>query len=101
MAGAFVGDTLSSFRQISRGSFRAYIAFEPDVGNFAKLSELAKDDPVRIEVVRAGLARHSGELRFLNTSTADTRVLRDDEPGGQTLPVVGLDEFFASRLSPT
>jgi FkbM family methyltransferase len=99
--GAYVGDTLAAFRRATRDRFRAYFAFEPDQANFAKVATLAAADRARIEPIAAGLARRTGQLRFSSTSSVDARILAEDEPGGEALPVVGLDEFFADRQPPT
>ena len=99
--GAYVGDTLAAFRRATSDRFRAYFAFEPDQDNFAKLAALAAADRARIEPIAAGLARHTGRLRFSSTSGVDVRLLGEDEPGGEALPVVGLEEFFADRQPPT
>lgn len=99
--GAFVGDTLKAFLVACGGRFRAYFAFEPDRANFCTLDALAAGDRSRIHPVAAGLSDHTGEVRFLTTSTVDARVLGPDEPGGEPLAVVGLDDFFANRPAPT
>jgi FkbM family methyltransferase len=99
--GAYTGDTLKAFLQACGGRFRAYYAFEPDRTNYCALELLADGDRSRIQTVAAGLSDHTGELRFLTTSTVDARVLGPDEPGGEPLPVVGLDDFFAGRPAPT
>jgi FkbM family methyltransferase len=99
--GAFVGDTLASFLGCSSGRFRGYIAFEPDPESYAKLSAVAATDPARISAVRAGLAFQESSARFRSTHGADSRLLGEDELGGDRVPVVSLDGFFAGREAPT
>ncbi|MBA2719621.1 MAG: FkbM family methyltransferase [Chloroflexi bacterium] len=99
--GAFVGDTLSSFVGESAGRFRAYYAFEPDPVSFDRLEVEAARDPARVTAVRAGLARQTSSARLLSTHGADARFLGAEESGGDEVPVVGLDEYFAKRRPPT
>jgi FkbM family methyltransferase len=99
--GAYIGDTLESFRLACKGRFRAYVAFEPNRNNFAKLAAKTAD-AIGIEVVPSGLSRHSGTVRFLTSSkNVDARVLGEDESGGDKVTVVSLDDFFTDRPSPT
>jgi FkbM family methyltransferase len=99
--GAYVGDTLRSFLERTGGRFCSYVAFEPDVETHMVLAGVAATDPGRITAVQAGLGRRSSDRRLLSTAGADSRVLGDDEPGGETVPVVALDEYFKGRRAPS
>lgn len=99
--GAFVGDTLLSFLDLSSGRYGSYVAFEPDLENFAKLATVAAVDPSRITVVQAGLAGITSSMRLLSTHGADSRVLDDEESGGVLVPVVSLDAYFEQRRPPS
>jgi FkbM family methyltransferase len=99
--GAYVGDTLRSFLVCCTGRFRSYVAFEPDRASFAKLADVAATDPARITAIRAGLARHMSSARLLSTAGTGSRLLGDDELGGESVPVVGLDEYFDGRRAPS
>jgi FkbM family methyltransferase len=99
--GAFVGDTLSSFLEHTSGKYGSYVAVEPDPGSFAKLTAVAAADPSRITVVLAGLAGHSSTARLLSTHGADSRLLSDEESGGESVPVVSLDDYFEGRGAPS
>lgn len=99
--GAFVGDTLSAFLDVSEGRFRSYAAFEPDPASYARLAEVAKRDPVRIAAIQAGLAEHSSKGRLLATHGADSRLLGIEESGGDSVPLVSLDDYFERRAAPT
>jgi FkbM family methyltransferase len=99
--GAYVGDTLNSFLECCSGQFRSYFAFEPDGVSHARLAVVAATDPARITAVQAGLARHTTSARLLSTHGADSRVLGDDEPGGESVPVVSLDDYFEGRGVPS
>jgi FkbM family methyltransferase len=99
--GAYVGDTLSSFLHETGGQFDSYYAFEPDPVSFDRLAVQAARDPARVTAVQAGLARRTARARLLSTHSADARLLRADETGGEEVPVVGLDEYFEQRRPPT
>lgn len=99
--GAFKGDTLEQFLEISKGVFREYHAFEPDSRNFALLQLKASIDPQRIFPIRCGLANQSGALRFINTSAFDAQFAGEDQQGGESLPVISLDEYIIGRQPPT
>jgi FkbM family methyltransferase len=99
--GAFNGDTLRQFLNISADGFRRYHAFEPDPGAFAELQQVASADPGRIECVRAGLSDQTGTLRFSVTGAADSAVAAPDDPSAIILPVVDLDSYFSGREQPT
>ena len=95
--GAYTGDTLRKFLSCSSGRFRSYYAFEPDAANSSKLESVAMPEGERVECVRAGLARRTGQLRFISTAAGDARLLLEEEPGGETVDVVSLDEFFTRK----
>jgi len=99
--GAFTGDTLEQFLVISKGVFREYHAFEPDSANFALLQQKASIDPQRIFLMRCGLANQSGALRFISTSGADAQFVGEGQQGGETSPVVSVDEYIIGRQPPT
>jgi FkbM family methyltransferase len=66
--GAFDGDTLRDFVAASGGSFKKYLAFEPDPDNYARLhASIAALLPAirqRIDVTRAATAAEDGTVRF-------------------------------------
>jgi FkbM family methyltransferase len=99
--GAFVGDTLAAFIDRSGSRFRSYAAFEPDPASYERLAVVAARDPARITAIQAGLAEHTSKGRLLSTQGADSRFLEAEESGGDSVPVVSLDDYFASRAAPT
>jgi len=99
--GAFKGDTLEKFLEISKGIFKEYHAFEPDSGNFALLQRKASVDPQRIFAIRCGLANQSGALQFISTSGADAQFAGEGQQGGESLPVISVDEYIIGRQPPT
>ena len=99
--GAYIGDTLQDFLACSKGSFQSYYAFEPDPANFSKLQKLHAVDGIKVIAVEAGLAAQSGQLRFQKDGSAAAKLLSEDEPGGDTVGVVSLDEFFSDKPGPS
>lgn len=99
--GAYTDDTLQAFMSCCEGRFRSYYAFEPDADNFLKLQNSPMVDGTQVIAVQAGLARRTGCVRFTSTSCVDARVLSEFEPGGETIQVVSLDEFFTHRPVPS
>jgi FkbM family methyltransferase len=99
--GAYRGDTLQEFLDVSGGKFRTYYAFEPDPSNFSALKRLAVVDGERVVAVEAGLARQAGRLRFQPTGTEAAKLLAGEEAGEATARVVGLDDFFSGKPGPT
>ena len=99
--GAYVGDTLATFLEQSAGRFGSYVAFEPDPVSFTTLDTVAASDRSRITAVQAGLASRTSTARFLSTHGADAHVLVGPGSGGESVPVVSLDEYFEGRPAPT
>jgi FkbM family methyltransferase len=99
--GAYVGDTLKDFLDASQGRFAAYYAFEPDSASFQKLSAVAEQDPHRIFAVRAGVGAGAMSARITGTGGAGSRVMGENEQGGDAIEIVSLDEFFATHSLPT
>jgi FkbM family methyltransferase len=99
--GAFNGDTLEKFLEITKGVLKEYHAFEPDSGSFALLQQKASVDPQRIFATRCGLANKSGTLRFISTSAFDARFADEGQQGGESLPVISVDEYTIGRQPPT
>jgi len=99
--GAFVGDTLEAFLEICCGRYRGYFGFEPDPASYARLAAVAESDPSRITAVPAGLSDRTSSARLLSTQGVDSRVLASDEPGGEDIELVSLDEYFDGRDAPT
>jgi FkbM family methyltransferase len=99
--GAFDGDTLLSFLGATRNRFASYHAFEPDSASFQRLAAVAATDPARITAVRAGLADGTSSGRVPGSGRVDSRLLGPEEPGGETVELVSLDDYFEHRRPPS
>ena len=65
-AGAAHGDTVSHFYQLTRGSYRAMHAFEPDSKNYFALSMLSRALP-NVHAYHAGLGEQETEVDFFES----------------------------------
>lgn len=97
--GAFDGDTLRFF--LNRGHVvEGFAAFEPDLDNFAKLSNEARSRQGEIKdliLMPAGLGRETATLRFQNGQGIASRFSHE---GDLVVSVVALDEVLPT-FSPT
>jgi FkbM family methyltransferase len=95
--GAFDGDTLREFVSRCDGHFDAFHAFEPDPGNFAKLSAYRDSLPAgtaeRVSLHQAAVSDCEGVLRFGATGGSDARATDDGEI---EVPCVRLDDTVPS-----
>ena len=101
--GAYIGDTLEIVPAMFLGAVSAhYVRFRTGRGELRESGARSRRPiPTRITAVPAGLARRTSSARLLSTAGADSRVLGDDEPGGENIQVVGLDEYFDGRRAPS
>jgi FkbM family methyltransferase len=100
-AGAYTGDTFKQFVHECGDKYRAYYAFEPDEANFLRLKSSVDTARPRVITVQAGLAKQSGQLRFLSTACGDAKIVPKEESGAMLIQVLSLDEFFADKPAPT
>ncbi len=88
--GAFDGDTMRAFLEITNGDFDHYYAFEPVPSLFSQLKDSACGDE-RIKLYNVGVGNKSGNLRFLE---ADNGASRFSEKGNIVVPVECLDQLL-------
>jgi hypothetical protein len=62
---------------------------------------LAATDPPRITAVPAGLGIRASSARLLSTHGVDSRLLATEEPGGEDVDVISLDQYFEGRRMPS
>jgi FkbM family methyltransferase len=90
--GAYDGDTLDSFLQVSGGRFRAVVAFEPDPLAVVQLRKRADGLPTgmrdRIRIEQKAVASSPGLLRFAGDGTPGSRI---SQGGAVTVESVTLD----------
>lgn len=90
--GAYDGDTVNAFIEVSGGRFRRIVAYEPDVGNFALLQGgVGRLPPAwreRIECRNAGVWCEDTVASFSRTGTPGSAVCQD---GSASVELVALD----------
>jgi FkbM family methyltransferase len=95
--GAFDGDTLRQFLVTSNGAFEQYIAFEPDPGNFSRLTDSLTSLPDavrrRIETSRSAVAAEDGTARFSAEGGPSSHV----GEGELEVEAIALDGYLRNR----
>jgi FkbM family methyltransferase len=98
--GAFDGDTIADFVQLTKGRFQHFIAFEPDTVTYPRLekrvSEFDNTVRERIQLNQKATGRMPGTILFDSTGT----VLSKAGLGSCEVQVVDLDSALAS-FNPT
>lgn len=100
-AGAFDGDSLASFIEVTAGKFRLVVAYEPDPANYRKLcarlaGQLAGYQ-ARVSARQQAVSDHSGTVPFLTDQGMSSR------PGaeGLSVPAVTIDSLQDEGIEPT
>lgn len=89
--GAFDGDSVSWFRDVTSNNFDRIVAFEPDIVTFGRLQKNFDEDG-RIECVNSGVYSTTTTLKF---SAAGTRgAAFTDDPEAIHVPVTSIDDFL-------
>jgi FkbM family methyltransferase len=95
--GAFVGDTLESLAACHASVEQAY-AFEPDLGNFARLAECARDmgakTGARVALWPCAVGERAGSMRF---SAEGGEAGHLSAEGDRAVTVVALDEALPTE----
>lgn len=95
--GAYVGDTIDSFRKYM-GGYKKIIAFEPDKYNCHKIKEyLEKENISNVQVVNAAVGNENKEVTFNNLGTAGSSVIQDE--GIEKIQQVRLDDAIQEPIT--
>lgn len=90
--GAYTGDTLARFIQITRNRFHSAYCFEPDSASFIQLSKYAKRlSDSRIVLRSEALGKEQGSARFSDEGTLGSRIVKGK---GRSVPVASIDKYF-------
>ncbi len=93
--GAFTGDTLDNFMQITGGKFSSYIALEPDRKNFIKLEKkITSNLSGRVKALQIGAGGRNCEIHFSESGSDASSV---DELGTNIIKVVKLDDLDVAQ----
>lgn len=94
--GAYNGDTVQEFMELTGDSYAQIYACEPDVRNFKKLQAAAREKNwERVQCVPQGLWSSSGTLDFSASSGRQAALLTELGPAKKAVPVsvISLDEL--------
>lgn len=98
--GAYTGDTVEQFNEVVSGKFHKVYSFEPDRSNFNHLQKVAyKIDSDRVQPVQSGVYSFTGEIRFSENGSLDTRIANTEN--AVSLPVINIDNFMKNKEPPT
>lgn len=93
--GAYNGDTVKEFLEITGGQYERIIAFEPDTKNFKKLAAWQLSSGLaNVEIVNKGIWSGAGTLHFNNDGARSSAI---DTTGKFCIAVEGVDNFLAGR----
>ena len=89
--GAYNGDTLQEFLELTKERYEHIYALEPDKKNYLKLKEFAEREQVsKLTLINSGVWSHSGEEHFYQRGG---RMSSLAEAGTAVVPVVALDDI--------
>ncbi len=92
--GAYSGDTVREFLELTGGRCEEIIAVEPDRRNFRKLKEWAQQQEQDIEALQLGIWDCRGELEFSDSGGRQSTFM---EGGRKTVPVDSIDNIAGGR----
>lgn len=88
--GAYTGDTVEEFLQLTAGKYRRIIALEPDRRNFAKLARYAAAISGEIMALQKGIWQEAGERGFSDDGGRQSTFMGRDK---KTVPVASIDDL--------
>jgi len=96
--GAYDGDTIEKFVNISNGNIKKIVAFEPDKANHKKLQEsIAKYDDAlasKIQCICAAISEKTGTAKFQSEGNMSSNL---SDEGGEEVQIYALDDFFKDK----
>lgn len=99
--GAYDGDTLQNFLNITGGQFRHILSFEPDPSNYEKLAEYVKSLPdeigKKITIRKTGVGAKAELLKFNAEGGTSSRL---NPEGSMQVTVETIDDFLG-EFEPT
>lgn len=90
--GAFDGDTLRQYLQVSRGQFSRIFCLEPDPSNFSRLESFAKSLPAadRIELIHAAATHDGKSLQFAASGNVASHAASGKEQTEKSISIPGI-----------
>lgn len=93
--GAYNGDTVAEFLELTNGHYEHIYAVEPDPKNFVKLQHFVELEQLRnCSLLQRGIWRDEEKLPF---AAKGGRMSALDEKGKKTIPVTSLDAIIGNK----
>ena len=106
--GAYIGDTMETYIQTTKGIFKRIYAFEPYVASFDELfrrtQTLCKEWNIlqdKIVLINKALGECEKKRYCIETGKSGAEKVVDEAIGNRVIDVIKLDDFFEKRESPT
>lgn len=93
--GAFDGDTVREFHQVTHNRYQSIYAFEPDASNFLSLYSRLKTDK-RIKCINIGLWKNKDKLKFVSSKDSLAHL---SEKGEHIVNVDSLDALIDEKIT--
>ncbi len=86
--GAYNGDTVQEFLQLTRGRYKKIVALEPDPKNFKKLTDFVRQNELKhITCLQAGVWNDCGSLELTGNGGRQSTFWEADRSGFATQPL--------------
>lgn len=86
--GAYNGDTVQEFLQLTRGRYKKIVALEPDKKNFKKLTDFVRQNELKhITCLQAGVWNDCGSLELTGNGGRQSTFWEADRSGFATQPL--------------
>ena len=86
--GAYNGDTVQEFLQLTRGRYKKIVALEPDPKNFKKLTDFVRQNELKhITCLQAGVWNECGSLELTGNGGRQSTFWEADRSGFATQPL--------------
>ena len=83
--GAYNGDTVQEFLQLTRGRYKKIVALEPDPKNFKKLTDFVRQNELKnVTCLQAGVWNDCGSLELTGNGGRQSTFWEADRPGFAT-----------------
>lgn len=95
--GAYIGDSIKSFIEYTKGRYSKIVAFEPDSINLKKISKyLEQEKPSNVQVISAATGKHDGYISFVSSGTGASKTVSDRccSPKITTVKLIKLDDLI-------
>ena len=86
--GAYNGDTIQEFLQLTRGRYKKIFALEPDAKNFKKLTDYVRQNEIKnVECIPAGVWSACGTLELAGNGGRQSTFCKNDRTTAAEIPV--------------